>query len=357
MRQVWPREHGLLFKRVAFQREATAQSFGSPMLFDRPFVVLPANTRGRDFCIGDLHGCLTMLMRLLEHVGFEPTRDRLFSVGDIVHRGPSSVECLKLAEEPWFCAVMGNHEAKQLGAYNGEFFNGRSVSSMCEYDGADDPLRPGSPDQPQMERILRRLPLAMEFPLPDGQRVGIVHAGLPDVWTWTDIRAMGHRDDFLYDRLGGMQKRILWDHMPLIAAAIASMPDAEQDLHTLYPAATRYQYSLVTKPVAGLDLLVSGHTTLRGKPLTIGNRLYLDTGAGYLDGRLTLVELGTEHYWEVPDPRTEPEMPVTERTGFQQANPNLPWLTPTELATMERTRRSPPVGTNVRLFFPGMDDT
>jgi hypothetical protein len=45
-----------------------------------------ANGRGRDFIVGDLHGCRAMLDALLVHVGFDPDRDRLFSVGDLMDR-------------------------------------------------------------------------------------------------------------------------------------------------------------------------------------------------------------------------------------------------------------------------------
>ena len=70
-----------------------------------------ANAQGRDFIVGDLHGCRSMLDALLEHVGFDTARDRLFSVGDLVDRGPDSMACLDLLLEPWFYPVLGNHDA------------------------------------------------------------------------------------------------------------------------------------------------------------------------------------------------------------------------------------------------------
>lgn len=70
----------------------------------------PANERGRDFVVGDLHGCRALLDRLLEEVAFDPERDRLFSVGDLIDRGPESMRCLDLLDEPWCHAVLGNHE-------------------------------------------------------------------------------------------------------------------------------------------------------------------------------------------------------------------------------------------------------
>ncbi|MFP4146425.1 MAG: metallophosphoesterase [Halorhodospira sp.] len=70
----------------------------------------PANTAGRDFVIGDLHGCMGALRALLDHAGFDPACDRLFSVGDLVDRGPASEEALGLLNEPWFFSVLGNHD-------------------------------------------------------------------------------------------------------------------------------------------------------------------------------------------------------------------------------------------------------
>ena len=265
------------------------------------------------------------------------------------------MRCLQLAELPWFYSVAGNHEVMQLGAYHGELHStGRAVSSLCEFEGPGDPMWPGKPEQQDMEAILNRLPLAIEVPLRNGSRVGIVHAGLPAEWTWEDIRAMSERDPVLFEKLcPGVQPAILWDRQPVIAASAALYYTDETELHSLYPTMTRYRFSQLCRPVAGLDLLVSGHTTLRKWPLAVGNRLYIDRGAGKADGTLALIELGTERYWEVPDPRRDPEMPVTEHHGFQRARDNLNWLTPEELATMERTRR-PPVDPNLELFFPGL---
>jgi serine/threonine protein phosphatase 1 len=70
-----------------------------------------ANSQGRDFVIGDLHGCLDQLQDKLNSASFEPERgDRLFAVGDLVDRGPDSLGCLKLLQEPWFFSVLGNHD-------------------------------------------------------------------------------------------------------------------------------------------------------------------------------------------------------------------------------------------------------
>ena len=76
-----------------------------------------ANSQGRDFVIGDLHGCLDQLQDKLNSASFAPERgDRLFAVGDLVDRGPDSLGCLKLLREPWFFSVLGNHDQMLLDA-------------------------------------------------------------------------------------------------------------------------------------------------------------------------------------------------------------------------------------------------
>ncbi|BCG62942.1 MAG: serine/threonine protein phosphatase 1 [Methyloprofundus sp.] len=75
---------------------------------------LEVNDQGRDFVVGDLHGSRELLDTLLATVHFNTEIDRLFSVGDLIDRGPNSIACLELLNEPWFYAVRGNHETMLL---------------------------------------------------------------------------------------------------------------------------------------------------------------------------------------------------------------------------------------------------
>jgi len=84
-----------------------------------PIKTLDPNLKGRDFVIGDLHGSYEALMNLLTNVNFDPEKDRLISVGDLVDRGPESQRCLGLLREPWFHAVLSNHEQMMLDAFRG----------------------------------------------------------------------------------------------------------------------------------------------------------------------------------------------------------------------------------------------
>lgn len=113
----------------------------------------------------------------LLNIGFDKDRDRLFSVGDLIDRGPASFECLHLAFEPWFYSVRGNHEIMAHDALNGVgslehwFINGGN------WVASENPL--------EMRQILneamRYLPYAREVQI-DDKRVGIVHAEPPGDW-------------------------------------------------------------------------------------------------------------------------------------------------------------------------------
>lgn len=84
-----------------------------------PLKTFGPNMLGQDYAIGDLHGALPAFENLLREINFDKTKDRMFSVGDLVDRGPNSLGCLELLREPWFHAVLSNHEQMMYQAFNG----------------------------------------------------------------------------------------------------------------------------------------------------------------------------------------------------------------------------------------------
>ena len=148
------------------------------------------NAKGRDFIVGDLHGCRAMLDALLEHVAFDATQDRLFSTGDLVDRGPDSIGCLELLKEPWFFPVLGNHDAMFLAWILGNRREpkARLYEQMFVHNS-------GWEWANRFTRAAEFLPLLQKIPLvrvvgPDTpQRFNLVHAELigSSENRWTDV--------------------------------------------------------------------------------------------------------------------------------------------------------------------------
>lgn len=73
----------------------------------------------RTLLIGDVHGCLDELRALLRIAGLS-SEDRVVLLGDLVAKGPDSLGVVQFVREQGFQAVLGNHEAHVLRAWDGE---------------------------------------------------------------------------------------------------------------------------------------------------------------------------------------------------------------------------------------------
>jgi len=123
------------------------------------------------YAIGDLQGCYEELQQLLKKITFDPSKDRLWFVGDLVNRGPASVECLRFVKSlgPLAVTVLGNHDLHLLAAAEG-------FRKPHKNDTLDDILN--ASDRDDLLDWLRQRPL-MHF---DHGHV-LVHAGLLPDWS------------------------------------------------------------------------------------------------------------------------------------------------------------------------------
>ncbi|PWC18042.1 serine/threonine-protein phosphatase [Brenneria roseae subsp. roseae] len=200
------------------------------------------------FVVGDIHGCYQSLLDVLAARKFDRQTDLLISVGDLIDRGPDSLSCLSLLDEPWFTAVCGNHEQMAREALNEGNAWLWSRNGGVWYAALDDANK-----RLAAEWIAQtaNLPLVIDVNI-GGRRYVIAHADYP-----ANDYAFGKAVD---------EDELVWGRNR-ITRAMAGM-------------GTR---------ITGAHLFIFGHTPLH-KPLIFFNQLYIDTGAVF-GGRLTLIEL------------------------------------------------------------------
>jgi hypothetical protein len=98
-------------------RGAQDERFASASATMTRVLHLPINRAGRDFVVGDIHGCYSLLDDGLRAVGFDPGCDRLFALGDLIDRGPESDLTARFLRRPGIHSILGNHEAIVLDLY------------------------------------------------------------------------------------------------------------------------------------------------------------------------------------------------------------------------------------------------
>lgn len=224
------------------------------------------NEKGRDFVVGDIHGMFAHLSALLREIGFAGDRDRLFSVGDLVDRGPDSADALEWLKQPWFQACRGNHEQFCLDSSDPT-----QLDVWVRYNGGEWWTRLAPSDQEAFREAFACLPLAIEVETDSGT-VGIVHADVPPLLSW----------DLFMDLLKARDRNAMF-------YAIWSR--------------NRITGNCTTLPVSGgVERVYCGHTPTR-ETLVLDNVYYIDTGAvycleGYTEAQLTVVEIHPERHRE-----------------------------------------------------------
>lgn len=131
------------------------------------------------YAIGDIQGCYTPFSRLLEHIAFDPARDRLWIAGDLVNRGPHSLEVLRKVRDLGQAAevVLGNHDLYLLMLAAGAVKRGRDDTLDAVLD---------APDRDELLDWLACRPLIVA----DANFV-LVHAGLVPQWSVTHALSLG----------------------------------------------------------------------------------------------------------------------------------------------------------------------
>ena len=258
------------------------------------------------YAIGDVQGCFDELQALLERVGFNREHDRLWFVGDLVNRGPKSLEVLRFVRELGDRAVtvLGNHDLHLITQHEG-FERKRKDDTFADVLEA--------PDVRELVDWLRARPMMHA----EGGWA-MVHAGLPPQWSVTfalklakevetALRANSYRD-FLANMYGSKPERWEdslkgWDRLRVIVNAMTRMrfcaPDGTMEFHTTGAKAPP-GYRAWHEERSDEKNIVFGHWSTAG--LQLNERIAgLDTGCVW-GGPLTALRLEDRWLVQVPSP-------------------------------------------------------
>ncbi len=150
------------------------------------------------YAIGDIQGCYNEFQQLLEKISFDPAQDKLWLVGDLVNRGPNSLQVLRLVKSLGERAVtvLGNHDLHLLAVAAGE-------AELHRSDTLDDILN--SPDCDDLLTWLRQQRL-----LYAENGYVLVHAGLLPQWNVKQAIGLAHEVE---SALRGDRYTTFFEHM------------------------------------------------------------------------------------------------------------------------------------------------
>lgn len=261
------------------------------------------------YAVGDVQGCLAPLQCLLERVNFDPSQDQLWLVGDLVNRGPQSLETLRFlsAMGDAVVSVLGNHDLHLLAIAH-------HTARLKKKDTLQEVL--DAPDAADLLFWLRQRPLMHH----DSERkISMVHAGIPPQWSIEDALARAEelhrvlRDDSLFlpflDGMYGDQPAIWRDDLTgierlrVITNYFTRMrfcsPEGELDLTAKEgvdsaPSGFAPWFSHPQRLTRN-DTILFGHWAALEGQSSSPKAIALDTGCVW-GGQLSLYNIDTQHF-------------------------------------------------------------
>lgn len=252
------------------------------------------------YVIGDIQGCFDELLKLLELVSYDSEHDRLWFTGDLVNRGPKSLEVLRFVSKlPGVITVLGNHDLMLLAlAYTDLSVKEHTVSEILS-----------APDKEVLLTWLRHQPLLFED---QNYPYLLVHAGIYPKWTFEEARKYAKEVEqylqgsnyvaFLTHMFGNLPSSWnpqlkSWDRLRFIVNALTRMRfcDKEGHLDLAHKGKTQLSPSLIPwyqlrKTTPQDKKILFGHwAALEGK-VDDPHFEALDTGC-YWGGALTALRL------------------------------------------------------------------
>lgn len=292
-----------------------------------PLKTFGPNLLGRDFVIGDLHGAMPAFRNLLRELHFDPTKDRMFSVADLVDRGPDSLDCLRLIHEDWFKPSLSNHEQMMIQAFTGGrmgqywFMNGGAWGFEAwqkfknENAGLSSLITDEEAELYELVSLADELPFLMTVNHKSGKKFHILHAELP-------ANKVGITDEDLADpeivrKLATTQSgdgdAFLWGRNIFMPYYNKTPIKENMIKDAKYRKLDKFFAGQEGKP---LSHIISGHTIVR-RPMTMIGQTNIDTCAyGSCDelptvwSGLTCINLDDWTFWRATPTKFEQVEPV-----------------------------------------------
>lgn len=260
------------------------------------------------YAIGDIQGCFEELQQLLKKIGFDRNVDQLWLVGDLVNRGPQSLEVMRFVKSLGAAAitVLGNHDLHLIMLAEGK-------SRLREDDTLEAIL--AAPDREEILAWLRAQPL-----IHARNEFVMVHAGLLPQWSVTQAQALAGEVEtalrgkkwrkFLAHMWGSEPKAWRddlagWDRLRVIVNAMTRMrfctPDGVMEFSSKGELTSAPRGHLpwfdVPQRKSADHVLITGHWSALGLKLTPG-LLALDSGCLW-GGHLSAVRLEDRAVFQV----------------------------------------------------------
>jgi len=264
------------------------------------------------YAIGDVQGCYQELMQLLEFIQFDVAQDELWFSGDLVNRGPQSLEVLRFVKSLGASqkTVLGNHDIHLL-----------AVAAGIRKQHKDDALQSilQAEDAQELLDWLRQQPLMHYEP---SLNFALAHAGIAPMWSIEQAmqyaseveRALqqddyvsvlsdlfGNQPDCWHDELQGMARlrcivnyftrmRFCYQDGRLELIFKGKLGDQPRNLYPWFAPAIREQ--------TDVQILFGHWAALEGR-VDVPAVFALDTGCAW-GGTLTALRLSDLHQFSVP---------------------------------------------------------
>lgn len=228
----------------------------------------------RHIIIGDIHGEYDCLMRTLDTINYDPAKDIIYTVGDMIDRGPKSYEVVEFFLQPRCYSIRGNHELMCIDSeWWGTWLSNGGMECL-------DSLERNKMSLEWLHNEIHKLPWVIEVGEDAEENAfTLVHAEMPYAWSDAYFRkilneAINHDDPGF--------ARLVWSRK-MIDQAVRNVESMKPAPHEMIFHGERNR------------TYFCGHTPLK-KPMRVGDTWFLDTRRSW---SLTAIDAVTKQVWTV----------------------------------------------------------